>query len=259
MKGIDSSYNEVELFVVHLKHNRNLSSGHIRTYLAGIASKFKFENRTDPTKGFGIRALIKNYSAANHSKIKRNPIDRFLLDDICTNIIYITESHYDHVLLSVTYQFMFWFALRISEVSDNKHNLKFKNVFWNEKTESMHVTLQSYKFSKGNIANLSVPCKRGSRFYKDYIKYVTLRGNKKGPFFLKNGKAVKGKLISTVLKATLKHLHLDPGQYNTHSLRIGRGTDMFNRNINILKIKKFGRWTSDAYMNYIKPLGVSCS
>ena len=76
---------------------------------------------------------------------------------------------------------------------------------------------------------------------------------------LKGGKPLKRYTVSAVLKDTLKHMGKNSIRYNTHSLRIGRGTDMFERDVNREKIKQFGRWSSDAYVKYIKPAKIVCN
>ena len=41
--------------------------------------------------------------------------------------------------------------------------------------------------------------------------------------------------------------------FNTHSFRMGKATDMHNRGYSDAQIAKAGRWASNAFMRYIKP------
>ena len=46
---------------------------------------------------------------------------------------------------------------------------------------------------------------------------------------------------------------LDTSKYNTHSFRIGRCTDHVLQGFSNEKIKKIGRWKSNAYLRYVRP------
>ena len=75
---------------------------------------------------------------------------------------------------------------------------------------------------------------------------------------MRKGVAIKRAAVVKVLKETLRVSGWEENNYNTHSFRIGRGTDLYKKVTKLLKIKEFGRWTTDAYRKYIKPSEVSC-
>ena len=45
---------------------------------------------------------------------------------------------------------------------------------------------------------------------------------------------------------------LNPLQYDTHSFRIGRATDLSKGGRSLSKIKRAGRWKSNAVYNYLR-------
>ena len=55
------------------------------------------------------------------------------------------------------------------------------------------------------------------------------------------------------LKEALVFAGYDNSRYNSHSIRIGRTTDLAMAGISHEKIRIIGRWSSDAYMRYIRP------
>ena len=257
-EGILTNCEDIELFIVYLWNYKKLSVSHIRLYLAALAAHFKLEEVEDHTKNFGIGALLKSYSKVNKPIKVRNPISRSMLSDICSALKFIIKDKNDVCLYSLLFQTMFWFALCISEVTRSSHNIGYKQVTYDNNSEALKVKLLSYKFSKGNIANLEVPCKRTSGLYSLLYKYLKERGTRKDPFLIQNGRALNSKTVTQVLKDAINYLGQNPDSYGSHSLRIGRGTDLALRGTSVIKIKKFGRWSTNAYMVYIKPNSVVC-
>ena len=88
---------------------------------------------------------------------------------------------------------------------------------------------------------------------KTIREYVKLRPNHTGPFFLhQNLKPVNRKNYSNIVKKSVKYIGLDEDNFNTHSLRIGRATDLAINNYPHELIKRIGRWSSTAYLKYIR-------
>ena len=249
----------VELYVVYLKRYKNISVSHIHLHLSAIASHCKMHDLLDPTKSFGTGALLKAYQKTEKVKRVRLPISEELLNKICHNLGKVVHSKQDKYLFMLIYQFMFWFALRISEVTDTKHNLRSEHVKLDSAKNTLTIHLQSYKFSKGATAKLEIPCDQGSLLRTNYQKYMKTRSTNIEPFFIKKGKPLKRSAVAAVLEKILGHIGEDPKQYGTHSLRIGRGTDLYQKGTAILNMKKFGRWSSNAYTKYIKPASISCT
>jgi hypothetical protein len=56
-----------------------------------------------------------------------------------------------------------------------------------------------------------------------------------------------------VLKIALIQAELPTELYNAHSFRIGRTTDLALEGFSSEMIRLLGRWSSDAYLRYIRP------
>ena len=71
-------------------------------------------------------------------------------------------------------------------------------------------------------------------------------------FVYESGVPVAPPDIRKNLRSTLNRLGLDHTLYDTHSFRIGRATDLFNRGIPVESIKKIARWKSNAVYKYLR-------
>ena len=58
-------------------------------------------------------------------------------------------------------------------------------------------------------------------------------------------------MVWRILRQILSNLNVDAQLYDTHSLRIGRTSDLFKAGWSIEKIKIFGRWKSNAVYRYV--------
>ena len=71
-------------------------------------------------------------------------------------------------------------------------------------------------------------------------------------FIFKDKTPVAPYHVRTVLRKLLKTLNLESNYYDTHSLRIGRMSDLVKLGYSIEDVKRLGRWKSNAVYKYIK-------
>ena len=86
-------------------------------------------------------------------------------------------------------------------------------------------------------------------------KYINLRPNTIGQLFFFNscGQPISRNQFLTVFQKSITFLLLDIPRYNTHSLRIGKCTDMVLLGFRDAQIKTAGHWKTDSYKRYIRP------
>ena len=148
---------------------------------------------------------------------------------------------------------MYHAALRISEIcltNTPQHIIQFNSVKCNSNsTIELHLT--SFKHST-STTTLIIHCTQ--KLYKQFKRYLALRGNHAGALFCHpNRKPITRLSLVNQLHNQLLELNLNPNEYNTHSFRIGKTTDMSNSGFSESQISSLGRWKSDAYKKYIKP------
>ena len=87
-------------------------------------------------------------------------------------------------------------------------------------------------------------------------KFLHLRGdyvNEDEQFFMfADGSPVRPCHVRSTLRKILTKLNINCYLYDSHSLRIGRTSNLFKQGISIDNIKKMGRWRSNAVYKYIK-------
>ena len=57
--------------------------------------------------------------------------------------------------------------------------------------------------------------------------------------------------MSDSIKRTATELRCEPGDYATHSLRIGGVTTLFCAGVDHEEVRRFGRWASDCWHRYV--------
>ena len=84
------------------------------------------------------------------------------------------------------------------------------------------------------------------------VSFLERRGNRPGPLFLfENGLPLSRSLLTDRLRAILLSAGL-PGNFSSHSFRIGAATSAARAGIPDHLIQVLGRWESDAYKQYIR-------
>ena len=83
-------------------------------------------------------------------------------------------------------------------------------------------------------------------------RYLQVRGHAPGPLFvLSDGSPLTPVVVNCWLGAILSNVGIR-GTYSSHSFRIGAATTAASEDIPDHLIKTFGRWSSNAYLLYIR-------
>lgn len=84
------------------------------------------------------------------------------------------------------------------------------------------------------------------------LPYLAARGNRPGPLFLfQNGSPLTRTVLTNWLRKILSAAGI-PGNFSSHSFRIGAATVAAQRGIPDHLIQELGRWNSNAYQLYIR-------
>ena len=202
-------------------------------------------------------------------------IRKALTRNILERVLKSIQSHetgYNQTLYQTLFVFMYQGPLRCNEVAwcaKAPHNLTSepgvpRGLLASEQVAMVrlkgkpHIRLRfkSYKHSKPNPPPiyLSAKIKKSSLCpVAAYRKYSKIKRGE-GIFFQhRDGRPLIRRDISKTPKLHLAILGYNPAHYDTHSLRIGKTTDMGRQRYSNSQIALAGRWASDAYVKYLKP------
>ncbi len=85
------------------------------------------------------------------------------------------------------------------------------------------------------------------------LAYLALRGNSPGFLFkFRDGRPLTKARFVEAVRSALATAGLNPKDYAGHSFRIGAATTAHSRGLNDSTIQTLGRWSSSAYLVYIK-------
>eukprot|EP00731_Ephydatia_muelleri_P014515 Em0008g235a len=89
------------------------------------------------------------------------------------------------------------------------------------------------------------------------LSYVAVRGDQPGPFFVKrDGRPMLKPDFVSELRRALTARGFDSLSFAGHSFRIGAATAAAAAGIEDSTIKALGRWSSDAFLSYIRTPGL---
>ena len=243
----------VKLYVVHL-HDRGLKAGTIRSKLSAVSEKHKLSDLPDPTRSFTVSRLLDGYTLTDSAATIRRPIRFSLLVKVLEAV---DGSPYIKALYKAIFALMYFACLRISEVAltvSLMHTLKLQDVRW-RRDGAVDIVLHTYKHSGKGGATLRVTEEvNGGVCPVGLLRnYRNLRGKKGDCFFVDQlSRVVTRAQVVAQLQATLVKVGETPIDFNSHSFRIGRTTDLYVAGFSDEAIRRIGRWSSDAWRKYIK-------
>jgi len=86
------------------------------------------------------------------------------------------------------------------------------------------------------------------------LAYLSVMGDPSGPLFLfRDGWPLSRAILSSWLRHILSSAGID-GNFSSHSFRIGAATVTARNRIADHQIQTLGRWTSNAYLTYVRTL-----
>ena len=252
---IESYY--VYLYVGQLITQRTPASS-IRSSLSAISWLHKMHNVQDPTIEPLMKKVLLGIKRMQARKPELLPLDRELLQILCSLSYSLIPSQYDQKLIRVVLQIMYYACLRVGEAvgsASTEHTLRLANVAISKgQTPVVTFMFDSYKHSKmpKRIELHSAP-QQPHCPVTALRDYLAVRCPGADTLFNdQRGKTATRQFVAEKLKFLVSHAGLDPTRYNTHSLRIGRTTDLAKEGVPEAIIRETGRWESDAYKRYIR-------
>ena len=234
----------------------NLSASSIKNYLSAISFVHKINDYPDPTKPFKVKKVMDALKNLGGPIRKRLPITSHILKKMIAALPTVIKKEYDHKLFRCIFSLMYHASLRISEIANTKkcqHAILNQNI--RLKKDSLKVKLVSYKHSKNQSSKISIQATKNLICpVAAFSQFKKVRDSSPGVFFKKaNGIPITRAQVSTKLKQILNSIQYNEKNFNTHSFRSGRITDLHKAGLSDSQLRHAGRFKSNAYLRYIKP------
>ena len=254
---LPSTSDTVSMFTAHLQQ-QGLKSSTIQTYLSAISNRHKLENLSDPTATYLVTKTLQGIKNSEPNDTQRRlPITKTILQRIILSIPFCTSNIYTQTMLRALFLLTYHACLRVGEAvhsNQQAHTLTIDHL--TETHNSYQITFTSYKHS-GTETPIFLLQPQADTMYCPVLalrQYLLARGQQPGPIFVDAAKTpITRDKFAHYLKLCLQLAGLSPNNYTTHSLRIGRATQLAMEGVSETIIKTTGRWKSNAYTKYIRP------
>ena len=245
------------MFLIHL-YDRGFRHSTLRAMLGALSFFHKKHSLPDPTKTFRLNRILKGISKTQKGKNKLRPIRKYLLLRMVA-MLNTYPSNYTRKLLKAVLLITYHGCFRIGEVvksTNPQHAMRIENLsflYKDDKLAYAKFKLHTFKHAKHPIA-VKIPVEYSQNCpVAALLDFLHLRGHHGGLLFVQeNGKPVTRDFVAAKIKDLISALGKDASHFNTHSLRIGRTTDMSLIGVPEHIIKQTGRWRSDAYDCYVR-------
>ena len=222
--------------------------------MSAISWHHKIKDLPDPTRSFLLTRIIEGAKRSQNIPTNRvAPISLSTLHMILDGLPASLPLHYDQLAYAAIFLLAYHAALRAGEVVQSgslKHTIQLNNISFSD--QGLKVTIPSAKHAP-EPATLLLPPSPGHRWcpVASLRRYLEVRPTSPGPFFIspKGIPLTRAKLASK-LKASLEAVGIPSSNFNTHSLRVGRATDLALQGASDATIRATGRWTSNAFLKY---------
>ena len=253
------------LYCTFLTKHSEIQSSTIRSYVSAIKAKVSAIGYNWKDQEVKLASLVKGCKIKNDKVITRLPIKKNLLNllnfELERDYLDGKTSNFTKLLYRTAFLLMYYGLMRIGEITQSEHVAKAKDVFLAENKSKLTIILYSSKTHDRSNRPQEIkifPDKKTENFdpLTEINQYLHIRPpyrseNEQFLVFPDNTPILDIQ-VRSMLKRLLSKLNLNENNYNTHSFRIGRATDLQNEKISVDNIKKKGRWKSNAVYNYLR-------
>ena len=246
---------------------RGMRTSTIRGYMSAIAYMHTKDDFDDPTDCPSIKMALQGAQIREPSsgRGELQPINKQLLHSILDCAPFLVDNQYDRFLIKALFLTTYYACLRAGEIVTSvktDHTLTLSQIVKHK--SSYGIRFESYKHSKSckdsadsnsRLPLYIVSSVPGSKYCPVVALYdfLKIRGKGAGPIFVdKHGKNIKRDLLAKWIKSGVELCNRSPANYNTHSIRIGRATQLADEGYSDEAIRTTGRWKSNAFKKYIR-------
>ncbi|KAM3932751.1 uncharacterized protein RB166_005789 [Leptodactylus fuscus] len=227
--------------------------------LSALAFWFKFKGLRDFTKCFLVRQAVKGFRRGSVVRDRRRPLSFEIVRDLVGILGRVCVSEYEVCLFGLAFSLAFFGAFRISELVSRSRACP-GGLLLGDCRVSGGVLVCRIRRSKtdqegrGLVVRLqrlpgSVVCPVGC-----FEAFLCLRPTGGLPLLVHRDLSCLSRFqFVQVLRKGLSVLGLVPGDFSSHSFRIGAATEASRWGLPAEVIRRIGRWESDRFRSYVRP------
>ena len=258
------------LFLAHLIEVKKFQSSSVKSYMSAIKRTLLDDGYPWCDNHIMVNSLTSACKICNDRIHTKLPIHCSLLEIILFELERMFNSQpYLEKLYKAMFALGYYGLMRIGELTMSPHVLRANNLHLAMNKEKMLIVLytskmygeESYPQKIKITSNRSE--KSGKYSHRHFCLFTVMRNfikvrgaeyvTENEEFFIfRDRTPVKATQARSVLKAIIKSLNLNEKLYNTHSLRIGRTSDLIKYGYSIKEVQRMGRWRSSAVYKYIQ-------
>ena len=271
------------LYCAFLVVEKGLKSTTVKSYISAIKSVLIADNYEWDNGSLLLNTITKSCKIKNDTIKTRLPIRISLLEIMLCDMQrrFGEKQPYLEALYITAFLIGYYGLFRVGELTMGDHVIRAANVHEGKNKDKILIVLYSSKThgkesypQKVKIIGketIEVTSHTNKTYRKSVIKttqsarfcpvewllyYIQLRGESNSPheplFIFHDKTPLLARQMRTILRSTLKNLNLEAELYDTHSLRIGRATDLYKQGTSVEGIKELGRWKSNAVYKYLR-------
>lgn len=253
--------------VIHVQYfisscfERGFSPATISSYCSGISFFHKINNLSDPTSTFIIQKMLEGCRRSRKHHDNRAPISKETLNKICSKLPQICSNQYETLLFTAAFTLAYYGLLRVSELvyTDPMHKdrpLQLSDVSYDTKNKTLILQIRKSKTDQaGKACKLTIhPADKGSICcINSVLLFMGVRPKIEGILLChQNRDHLTRYQFTSILTKCISKLGVSTELIKSHSLRIGRATDLYKEGVATETIKTLGRWRFGAFHKYIR-------
>ena len=229
-----------------------LAPATILLYVEGVRANFCWQGCPTFNDSFIIRMILKGVTVKHRDPDIRLPMTREILHQMCEALPVVLSDYY----MVQLYKSMLAFHALLwpGEFSYSPHVVRIEHVFVDNMGVTIYLTSsKTHQFSfcqRVRVAPQQQHCP-----VRYLLNYLAIRPIETGPLYVgPNNLPVQYPAVLSVFDKLLEFLDLPTGRYKPHSLCIGATTELHVKGFSNEIIKQRGRWSSNAFQRYIRPV-----
>ena len=251
-------------FAVHL-FDSGMHITTIRVYMSAIAFAHKIRGLPDPTSTFLFQKFMIGMKKSVPSRAKLHPVTLPMLRELIGLVQHLSTSPFTKLLIKTLMSVMYHGCFRISEIASSKfsnHAIQRNDLHFDVKPprvepEKISLTLRSFKHS-GEQQTIELMPSDEKRLCPVRLIWQFLQIRLECPYFFcdETGKPVTRTFLMQWLRLLVSKSSFSQKRISTHSFRVGRTTDLVLQGASDAYIRHVGRWSSNAYLKYVRSVVV---